>query len=113
MRGHVHKRGSTWSVVVYLGKNASTGRKGQHTKGGFPTRAEAEVYAHEVIHALAHGETWPAARCTTGQWLRSWIESRRAGWSGLTVLRREQILRGYLLPALDAIPLTALTPQHI
>jgi integrase len=38
MRGHVRKRGNTWSYVIDVGTDPATGRRRQRTKGGFPTR---------------------------------------------------------------------------
>ena len=34
MRGHVHKRGSTWGYVVDVGRDPATGKRKQRTKGG-------------------------------------------------------------------------------
>lgn len=42
MRGHVRRRGRTWTYVIDFGLDPVTGRRRQHTKGGFATKAEAE-----------------------------------------------------------------------
>ncbi len=42
MRGHVHRRGRTWSFVCDVPRDLAIGRRRQRTKGGFRTRVAAE-----------------------------------------------------------------------
>lgn len=66
MKGHFYRRGctcnkkrctcgSTWSFVIDVGINPTTGRRKQKTKGGFRTKQEAETAASELIYELNQG----------------------------------------------------------
>jgi integrase len=66
MKGHFYRRGctcnkkrctcgSTWSFVIDIGRDPSTGRRKQKTKGGFQTKQEAEKAATEFIYELNQG----------------------------------------------------------
>jgi Arm DNA-binding domain len=35
MKGHVYKRGETWTFVVDVGRDPVTGKRKQKSKGGF------------------------------------------------------------------------------
>ena len=48
MRGTVMKRGSTWTYVLYLGRDAS-GKKQQKWVGGHRTKKEAEDALVEAL----------------------------------------------------------------
>ncbi len=56
MRGHVRRRGSTWSVVVDSGRDAD-GRRRQKWTGGFRTKDEAEDALVTILGQLQRGET--------------------------------------------------------
>lgn len=99
MRGHVRKRGSTWAVVVDVGRQPSRscpscrtrywtadGRREtcarcgadllsereerrQQWHGGFPTRREAQQELPEILGRLNRGTYIPPSRVTFGQFL--------------------------------------------
>lgn len=56
MRGHVRKRGSTWSVVVDNGRDAE-GRRQQKWCSGYRTKGEAEDGLVTILGRLQRGET--------------------------------------------------------
>jgi hypothetical protein len=43
MRGHIHKRGSTWTVV-YDETAGEEGKRRQRSKGGFATKRDAQRF---------------------------------------------------------------------
>ena len=51
MRGHVRKRGNTWSVVYDEGRDEN-GRRIQRWRGGYRTKGEAEQALTKVLDAL-------------------------------------------------------------
>ena len=53
MRGHVTRRGRTWSYVIDVGPDPSTGKRRQRTKGGFATKAAAEGAVRAAIDQVA------------------------------------------------------------
>ena len=54
MRGHIHRRGATWTVVYDEGHD-ETGRRRQRTKGGFHTRRDAQRFLTDVLGRLGDG----------------------------------------------------------
>jgi Arm DNA-binding domain len=54
MRGHVHKRGGTWSVV-YDEQPSEDGKRRQRTKGGFATRREAQAFLTKTLARIGDG----------------------------------------------------------
>ena len=54
MRGHIRKRGRSWTLVVDTGVD-ETGRRKQQWRGGFATKREAERALTEMIRAVETG----------------------------------------------------------
>ena len=54
MSGHVHKRGTTWTVVYDEGHDEN-GRRRQRSKGGFATRREAQRFLTDMLSRLGDG----------------------------------------------------------
>ena len=73
MRGHVRKRGSTWTVVYDEGHDEH-GRRRQRSKGGFATRRDAQRFLTDVLSRLGDGSYAQPSKVTlaeflTGEWL--------------------------------------------
>lgn len=77
MRGHVHKRGSTWGYVVDVGRDPATGKRKQRTKGGFRTRAAAEDALTEVLNEIRSGRVVAPTSVTLEEYLTDWLTSVR------------------------------------
>jgi hypothetical protein len=50
MRGHIRKRGNSWSAAIYLGRDGEGKR--QYSWATFPTRDDAERYVSSAIHMI-------------------------------------------------------------
>lgn len=75
MRGHVHKRGQTWSVMWDEPRGAD-GRRRQRKKGGFGTRKEAQAYLTQVLAAIDRHAYVQPERMTFGEFLTDrWLPS--------------------------------------
>jgi len=72
MRGHVHKRGSTWGYVVDVGRGPATGKRRQRTKGGFRTRSAAEDALAEVLNEIRSGAVVAPTSVTLEEYLTEW-----------------------------------------
>jgi hypothetical protein len=73
MRGHVYKRGLSWTVVYDEGHDEQ-GKRRQRSKGGFATRREAQAFLTDVLSRLGDGSYAAPSKTTlaeflTGEWL--------------------------------------------
>ncbi len=113
MRGQIRKRGNSWSVVVYLGREQHTGRKIRkwYTHA---TRREAEAHLIQLLAQLQAGGGVPPSRLRTSdyleQWLRDYAESALAP---STFVSYQRIVRRHLAPCLGHVPLSRLTAQAV
>ncbi|MCF6095418.1 site-specific integrase [Thermovorax subterraneus] len=103
MRGHIRKRGSTWTIVFYVDVN---GEKKQKWIGGFKTKKEAEAALAEYIQRNSFSKD-----ITFGEFLDEWVkqycESRLAP---RTLRRYTEIIRLYIKPKLGSIKMKDLSP---
>jgi len=56
MRGRVHKRGSTWTVVYDEGRDEHGGRR-QRSRGGFATKREGQAFLTATLNRLGDGSS--------------------------------------------------------
>ena len=73
MRGHVLRRGSTWSWIVDVGRDPVTGKRRQQMKGGFLTRREAERALAQVVGEVHTGTHVSPDPQTVGEWIDRWL----------------------------------------
>ncbi|MHB1511487.1 MAG: Arm DNA-binding domain-containing protein [Acidimicrobiales bacterium] len=77
MTGFVKKRGNTWSAF-WETKDPATGRRRQHSKGGFRTQGAAQKHLNVVVGKVTTGD-WRADQPITVRQLLL------AGVSGLSL----------------------------
>ena len=79
----IKKRGNSWWVVVYAGRDPLTGKKRQKT-GTTKTRAEARQLEAKLIREAGTGQHRAAGNKTVAELLDAWSEwrpgSARLGW---------------------------------
>jgi len=115
MRGHIRQRAKgSWSIVVELGRDPATGKRRQqwHTIRG--AKKEAEAKLRELLHSLEMGTYVKPQRITFGKWLEEWLQ----GYVKMNVTPRTQesyrgIIYRHIIPALGAISLAELRPNHL
>jgi len=104
--------------VAYAGVDAATHRGRQKWFGGFKTRREAEAFRLALAHHPAFaGGTGPygSPRLRTGDYLRNWLEERRAlgNLRERTARRHAEHIALHLNPHIGHIPLARLSPAAI
>src|SRR5438105_4467548 len=113
MRGQIRKRGSSWCVVLYLGRQPQNGRK-VYKWVTYASCREAEAALPRLLAQIGVGATLPSPRLTVGmfldQWLRDFVEGLP---SPVTRRNYRDIVRAHLQPALGQVPLARLSPQTI
>jgi len=115
MRGHITKRGkNSWSIVLNTGKDPLTGRYKQQWISVKGTKKEAERALAEALHQIDTGVFIKPGRLTLADFLQRWLKDyARPNLAPRTTEGYETIIRCHLVPAIGAIPLTQLKPQHI
>jgi integrase len=78
MRGHVLRRGKSWSWIVDVGRDPATGKRRQEMKGGFPTRRDAERALAHVVSDLDTGTHVTRDPETVGEWIDRWLPTMAA-----------------------------------
>jgi hypothetical protein len=112
VRGHVHRRGTTWTYVIDVGRDPSTGRRRQRTKGGFRVKRDAERAMTEMLQTLDEGTYVARDPQTLGEWIERWLETMKPKI-------RESTWRDYrnglrrVSDRLGQVPLQSLRPLDI
>ncbi len=114
MRGHIRKRGNTWVLVVYTGRDLQTGKR-QYKWFSHRTRHEAEVHQSQLLSQLHGGGVLPTTKLRVGEYLQQWLEDYAEIRNLAATTRRNygDTMRAHLIPALGHIPLMRLSAQAI
>jgi integrase len=123
MKGHFYRRGctcnkkrctcgSTWSFIIHIGRDPSTGRRKQKTKGGFRTKQEAEAAAAELIYEINQGtyiqEMNVVFKDFASEWLLMYSEKNSVK-PGTIRIRQHEINK--LLPYFSLLKLKDITDK--
>ncbi|MFC2059011.1 tyrosine-type recombinase/integrase [Chloroflexota bacterium] len=115
MRGHIVKRyKNSYTIVLNLGIDPSTGKRKQQWVSAKGTRKEAEKKLAELLHQLDTGTFMKPGRTTLGEFLERWLKDY--AWPNLaprTAEGYEHIIHRHLIPALGNMTLTQLKPEHL
>ena len=113
MRGHVHKRGSTWTVVYDEQPDEHGGRR-QRSKGGFSTRREAQAFLTDTLSRLGDGSYAAPSKLTLGEFLTDeWLPAVEGTLRPLSHARYSQTVRLYITPNIGSTRLQALSAGHL
>jgi integrase len=114
MKGHIRKRGNSYAIVVELPRDPGTGKRRQQWHYVKGNKRDAERALREILTSIDSGVYVKPKKLTVGELLREWLaeyvsihDSRR------TLESYTEIVNRHLIPALGAIPLKELQPQHI
>ncbi|MCL4474294.1 MAG: site-specific integrase [Actinobacteria bacterium] len=113
MKGHVKKRGGTWTIIYDLGRDID-GKRQQKWKGGFRTKKEADAELNKILHELNSGAYTEPSRVSVAGYMRKWLkEYAKHNVTGRTYVRYEEIVEKHLIPALGRNVLPELRPAQI
>lgn len=110
MRGHIRKRGSTYSIVVDIGIDPSTGKRRQKWFSGCKTEQEAEQAMAKVITQVYEGTLLLPSDMTLKDYLEMWIDKKKNKLSPSSVSGYLTIINKHLIPSLGYIKLKDLKP---
>jgi hypothetical protein len=103
----IKKRGNSWWVVVYAGRDPLTGKKRQKT-GTARTRAEARQLEARLIREAGTGQHRAAGNKTVAELLDAWREwrPRKGEIAERTMLGYASLIEHKIIPALGELRLS-------
>lgn len=114
-RGHLRKRAEdSWSLVVELDRDPSTGKRRQkwHTVRG--TKREAEKRLAELLVEADRGQLGSSPKMTVADFLEHWLKDHaEANTSPKTFTRYRGIVKCNVVPFVGKVSLDRLTPAQI
>lgn len=115
MRGCIKSRGkNTYSVIINLGKNPTTGKFKQRWVTVNGSKKDAEKRLSELLHQQDTGALMQPDKTTMTDYLNRWLSDyARPNLSPRTIEGYEHILQRYFIPALGNIALSQLKPEHL
>lgn len=115
MRGHIVKRyHNSYSIVLNLGVDPTTGKRKQQWVSVKGTKKDAEKRLSELLHQLDTGVYLKPDKTTLGDYLQLWLKDYAyPNLSPRTVEGYESIIRCHITPALGSIALSQLRPEQI
>lgn len=112
MRGHIRKRGTTWSIVIDLGRD-SDGRRRQKWHSGFKTKREAEHALGEILGKIQAGTYIQGKRQTVAEYLTEWLPAIRSTVRSGTWTSYRANLEHHVIPRIGHLQLAQLSARHL
>ncbi|MDQ6849050.1 MAG: Arm DNA-binding domain-containing protein, partial [Actinomycetota bacterium] len=114
MHGRVFQRtpgrGKPWSYVVDLPGGAN-GKRRQRLKGGFRTKAEAQLALTETLADAQKGVVLDPRKVSIGEFLEDWLASVSRSLKPTTVEGYTHAVRIWIVPRIGGYQLSSLTPE--
>jgi len=107
-----YKRGTTWCYHVNVMVN---GKREQHKRSGFPTRAEAQRAERTKLAELDGGARLGASRITVADYLATWLDryARSGSVKSTTVTTARCYVNVHVVPRLGDVTLGKLRRLHV
>jgi integrase len=113
VRGHIRKRGKTWSAVIHLGNDPVTGKRRYKWDGGHRTREDAERAMVKLLAKVHDGSYVEPTRQTVGVYLDDWFRRARLDLRASSVPFYEIAINSYITPRIGNVPLRKLNAQAL
>ena len=112
MKGYMRRRGPSWELRVYLGRDPVSGRKRYATRSVRGSKRQAERVLRDMVSAAEAGVTHRAG-ATFGELCERWLAHASGHLAANTVVETRRILDSVLLSKLGDVPLAGLRPEHL
>jgi integrase len=113
VRGSIIKRGTTYSVVLDLGRGPD-GRRVRRWHSGYRTKKDAERARTELLARVDQGSYVEPSRLTVAAFVQQqWLPGLAGQVRPTTLHAYRTNLERYLLPRIGATLLQRLTPAHL
>jgi len=114
MRGSIIKRSeNSYSIIINLGKDPSTGKRKQQWYSVKGTKKQAEKRLAELLHELDTGMLVKPSKLTVGQYLDQWLEGSRPNIAPNTAQTYAWFIDRHIKPTIGQIHLTTLRPERL
>jgi integrase len=115
MRGHITKRGKdSYTIVLNLGRDPSTGKRKQQWISVKGTKKDAEKRLAELLNQIDTGNFIKPTKTTLAEYLERWLKDYV--WPNLaprTAEGYEHIMCHHVIPVLGNLVLNKLKPEHL
>lgn len=114
MKGTIRKRGTTYTALWHL-NDPATGKRRQHSKGGFRTKGDAQDHLNRVLGKVADGGWRPDKPLTVKELLdEHWLPAQEArALRPATLAQYRHVADAWIKPRVGAVKVNALTPAHV
>ena len=114
MRGFIRERSGGFTCY-WEDKHPATGKRRQHSKGGFPTKGAAQKHLNSIIGAVQDGSWKPDKPLTVEQLLREhWLPAQKAReLRPATLAQYEGAITHWIVPRLGGLKVASLTPAVV
>jgi len=112
MRGHLRKRGSGWELRAYAGIDPLTNRQKYVTRSFRGGKRDAEEALARFVTEVSGGGH-AAQDTTVGDLIRQWLDLARSELSPTTARGYDWIVKTYITPTLDKVPLAKLKTAQL
>ncbi len=112
MKGHLRKRGDAWELRAYVGTDPITNRQKYVTRTFRGGKREAEEALARLVTEVSGGGH-AAQDTTVGDLIREWLDLAKPELSPTTARGYEWIVKTYITPTLDKVPLARLRAAQL
>lgn len=113
MRGTTIKRGNSWSICYYIGKNEH-GKWIQKWESGFPTQREAQKVLRSRIEAVESTRSNNLSCATVAGFLTYWLDTYCKQHLAPNTVRGYRVnIEKHIIPNIGKTPLIKLQPKDI
>ena len=110
MKGFTRQRGSNYTAY-WETKDPATGKRHQHSKGGFKTKGMAQKHLNAIIGTVQDGSWRPDGKMTVAEVLSQWHAAKVSeGLRPATLDMYLNVINGWLVPHVGGLKLTQLSP---
>lgn len=114
MKGFIRKRGSTQTAYWHT-IDPATGRRVQHTKGGFQTKTAAQEHLNSIIGKVQEGSWQRDQPLTVRELLEEhWLPAQRTrGLRPATLDQYRHVVVDWIVPNVGGVRVAALKPANV
>jgi integrase len=111
VRGHIARRGDSWTAIVDLPVDPTTGKRRQKRVTA-RTKKEVELEVAKLIGKAQTGFT-DAGKVTVGEFLDNWLASVGPSLRPSTARRYRDVVRLHIISQIGSLRLGRLTPSDV